>query len=90
MQKERAPRRRRAVARLCEGFFYRLVSQLPKINFLLLCRDFLTAPAAEALTFLKRKKLAKTFIACPKVALPASPFHKFSKHGLGTPETVCR
>ena len=28
-------------------------------------------------------------IAYPKVALPTSPFHKFSKHGLGPLEEVC-
>jgi hypothetical protein len=35
------------------------------------------------------KKVTKNAFACPEVTLPAIPFHKFSKHGLGTPETVC-
>jgi hypothetical protein len=46
------------------AFFYRLVSQLPKINFLLLCRDFLTAPAAGAVTFSIRLYVFSSIEAC--------------------------
>ena len=52
-------------------------------------KDLSTANTAGEVTFLA-KKVTKNAFAYPKVALPTSPFHKFSKHGLGPPEEVCR
>ena len=51
--KFRASRRRRAVARRCVGVVIYHTAAIAVI--------YLTAPAAVALTFFKRKKLAKTF-----------------------------
>jgi hypothetical protein len=50
--------------------------------------DFFYRSCRGAVTFLA-KKVTKNAFACPEVALRTRLFHKFSKHGLGTPETVC-